>query len=201
MPGMDEIIQAALNGDEASLNALIRAYTPGLKALLQPMVDETIAVDIIQEAWLSVFTHLNDFKQKSHFKTWLYRIVINQAKTHLKSAWAQKTILESNEELEVRFKPNGSWKSPPEPWGMESPEALLEQEELALYIKANIEYLPQQQRLVFILHDIEQLAFKDICTMLDLSQSNAFVLLHRARKTLYVQIEQFLVTGNNKEKK
>ena len=195
---MDDIIQSALNGDEESFNALIQTYTPGLKAMLRSMVDETSAADIIQETWLSVYTHLIDFKQQSHFKTWLYRISINKAKTHLKSAWIQKITRES-ESLDERFDNKGGWKKAPEPWGMESPELLLEQEELAVFIQENIEHLPQQQRLVFILHDMEHLSFKDICSMLDLSQSNAFVLLHRARKTLYAQIEYFLTTGNNKD--
>ncbi|WP_165483071.1 RNA polymerase sigma factor [Legionella genomosp. 1] len=195
---MDDIIQSALRGDEASLNALIRACSPGLKALLQPMVDEATAADIIQEVWLSVFTHLQDFKQKSHFKTWLYRIAINQAKTHLKSAWIKKVIPDSNDDFDVRFDAHGSWNKIPESWGMESPESLLEQEELSLLIQTNIERLPHQQRLVFIMHDIEQIEFKDICAMLELSQSNVFVLLHRARKALYAQIDHFFLTGKSK---
>jgi len=199
MPGMDDIIQSALNGDEAGFNALIQTYTPGLKAILQSMVDETTAADIIQETWLSVYTHLSGFKQQSHFKTWLYRIGINKAKTHLKSAWIQKVIPDANDDFDVRFDDHGSWKKTPEPWGMESPESLLEQEELTLFIQTNIERLPHQQQLVFIMHDLEQIGFPDICAMLELSQSNTFVLLHRARKTLYAQIEHFLVTGNNKD--
>jgi len=194
MPGIDDIIESALNGDEASFNALIQTYTPGLKAMLHSMVDESSAADIIQEAWLSVFTHLEDFKQKSHFKTWLYRITINKAKTHLKSAWTQKVTPEFDS-LDERFDYKGGWKQLPEPWGMESPEALLEQQELASVIQTCLEHLPNSQRLVLIMHDIEQLSFDEICSMLDLSQSNAFVLIHRARKALYARVEHFLLTG------
>ena len=197
MPGMDDIIDSALNGDEASFNTLIQTYTPGLKATLQTIVDETTAADIIQETWLSVYAHLSDFKQQSHFKTWLYRITVNKAKTHLKSVWVQKMQSEPNN-LDERFNTQGSWQKSPEPWGTESPESLLEQQELVSVIRTELEHLPNNQRLVLILHDIEQLSFDEICTTLELSQSNTFVLIHRARKALYARIEQFLLTGRTR---
>ena len=193
---MDAIIESAQKGNQESLNRLIIAYTPGLKAMLLSMVDETTANDIIQESWLSVFTHIKDFKQQSHFKTWLYRITINKAKTHFKSTWVQKVRSESKS-LDGRFTSHGSWNKPPEPWGLESPEALLEQEELAALIQKALEQLPNNQRLVLILHDIEQLSFQEVCDMLEITQSNAFVLIHRARKALYERIEQFLLTGRS----
>jgi len=191
---MNDIIDSAQSGNQESLNSLIITYTPGLKAMLLSMVDETTANDIIQETWLSVFTHIKDFKQQSHFKTWLYRITINKAKTYFKSAWVQKIQSESDS-LDERFTNHGSWNKPPEPWGTESPESLLEQEELAALLQKAIEQLPNNQRLVLILHDIEQLSFQETCDMLEISQSNAFVLIHRARKSLYERIEQFSLTG------
>ncbi|BCA96510.1 hypothetical protein TUM19329_28710 [Legionella antarctica] len=174
---MDVIIQSALNGDEESFNALIQTYTPSLKATLRSIVNEATAADIIQETWLSVYTHPGDFKQQSHFKTWFYRISINKAKTHFKSAWIQKITPESDS-LYEQFENKNSSRKVPELWGMESHESLLDQEELAVFIQANIEHLPQQQRMVFFLHDIEQLSSKDICSRLSLSQLNAFSLLH-----------------------
>lgn len=191
---MEDIIDSAQSGNQESLNRLITAYTPGLKAMLLSMVDESTANDIIQESWLSVVTHIKDFKQQSQFKTWLFRIAINKAKTYFKSAWVQKTQSDCDH-LDQRFTSHGSWSKPPEPWGTESPEALLEQEELADLIQKALEQLPNNQRLVLILHDMEQLSFQEICDMLEITQSNAFVLIHRARKALYEQIEQFLLTG------
>jgi len=191
---MDDIVESAQGGNQESLNKLITTYTPGLKAMLLSMVDEPTAGDIIQETWLSVFTHIQDFKQQSHFKTWLYRIAINKAKTHFKSAWVQKMQPESDS-LAERFNTQGSWQEPPEPWGCESPEYLLEQEEFAMMIGSVLEGLPNNQRLVLLLHDFEQLSFGEVCDMLEITQSNAFVLIHRARKTLYERIEHFLLTG------
>ena len=97
--------------------------------------------------------------------------------------------------LDERFNTQGSWQKPPEPWGCESPEALLEQEEFAMMIRTVLEGLPNNQRLVLLLHDFEQLSFGEVCDMLEITQSNAFVLIHRARKTLYERIEHFLLTG------
>lgn len=193
---MDDIIESARNGDKESFNRLIITYTPSLKAMLLSMVDEATAADIIQEAWLSVYTHLRDFKQQSHFKTWLYRITINKAKTHFKSAWVQK-MSSAPDNLDERFDKKGSWNKPPEPWGTESPEALLEQQELACLIRTELEHLPNNQRLVLVLHDFEQLSFDEICSMLEISEANAFVLIHRARKALYARIEHFLLTGRS----
>ena len=193
---MNDIVETAKNGDKESFNRLITTYTPGLKAMLLSLVDEATASDIIQDTWLTVFTHLKDFKQQSHFKTWLYRITINKAKIHFKSAWVQKMHSEPDS-LDERFDIHGSWQKSPEPWGMESPEALLEQQELACLIRTELENLPNNQRLVLILHDIEQLSFDEICAMLEISQSNAFVLIHRARKALYERIERFLLTGRS----
>lgn len=188
---MDDLIQKAQNGDEHSMNHLIKVFTPNIEALLRPMVDDASMADIAQDVWLSVFTHLKDLKNTSYFKTWLYRIVINQAKSELKSAWIKNKSSQSCDELESMFKPSGSWKKPPVPWGMESPDKIMEQEELAQLIKAQVDNLPIQQRTIMILHDMELVKISDISEMLEISENYTSVMLHRARKTIYHHINQY----------
>ena len=188
---MDDLIRKAQHGDEKSINYLIKTFTPKIESLLRPMVDEASMSDIAQDVWISVFNHLKDLKNVSYFKTWLYRIVINQAKSELKTAWVKNKSSKSCDDLESMFNPGGSWKKPPTPWGMEAPDQIIEQEELAQLIKIQIDNLPIQQRTVMILHDIEQVNIYDISDLLEISENNTSVILHRARKKIYFHINEY----------
>src|SRR5690606_39075079 len=93
------------------------------------------------------------------------------------------------------FAANGRWKSGMPEWNMESPEQLLEEQQLRECLEKNLLSLQALQRSVFRLRDLEQLPLDDICNILELSNSNARVLLHRARLKLQRVIDHYQETG------
>lgn len=189
---MDQSVKQVLSGDAEAINSYIKSYTPKLKALIQSMVGEDAAKDILQDSWIAVFTHLHAFKHQSSFTTWVYSIVLNKTKSHLRSAWETKFYELPVAGVDDKFKSSGIWRSFPKYWDFATPEALLEQEQLASEIPKMIGNLPDQQRIVFMLHDVEQINFYEICNILELKASNVRVTLHRARRALYAGIDNFL---------
>jgi RNA polymerase sigma-70 factor (ECF subfamily) len=93
------------------------------------------------------------------------------------------------------FDPNGGWSKPPPKWDISSPEQLLEESQLQECIEKTAESLPEQQRAVFVLREIEQQDLADVRNMLELSDSNVRVLLHRARVKLMQVIDRYRETG------
>ena len=164
------------------------------------IIGDSLAEEVAQEAWVSIYRALPSFEGRSSIKTWIFTIVSNEAKTRLRK---ESRLVRMNEMEEVipaylngkRFNNNGSWSSPPPLWDIESPEKLLENEQLRQCIEKTIELLPDVQKSVFLLRDIEQQSLEEICNILDISNSNARVLLHRARVRIMQIIDQYQETG------
>jgi RNA polymerase sigma-70 factor (ECF subfamily) len=97
--------------------------------------------------------------------------------------------------LNIRFRGDGHWQSAPGDWHADSPLALLENSQLQHCIDLTLERLSADQRAVFTLRDLQQMELQDICNILQLSNSNVRVLLHRARLTLMLVINRYQETG------
>jgi RNA polymerase sigma-70 factor (ECF subfamily) len=196
-----EQLRALQDGDPAALRELIAAHHGGMLAVARAIVGEAFAEEVVQEAWLSIYKALPDFQQRSSLKTWMYKIVANGAKTRLRRENRQVS-LDALEETGAssyldgdRFTGGGFWKTPPPAWGSEAPETLLEETDLRRCIEATLERLPPQQKAVFVLRDIEQQELAGICNILQASNSNVRVLLHRARIKLMEIIDHYQETG------
>ena len=94
-----------------------------------------------------------------------------------------------------RFRADGHWETPAPDWHMESPEQLLEEQQLQKCIEFTLEQLSPNQKAVFTLRDLEQQSLDEICNILQLNDSNVRVLLHRARLKLMQVIDRYQVTG------
>lgn len=187
--------------DPSAFHDLIDAHHGGMLAVARAIVGEAFAEEVVQDAWLSIYNALPGFEGRSALKTWLYKIVANGAKTRLRRENRQVS-LDALEETGAgsyldggRFTANGFWKEPPPAWGTEAPEALLEESDLRKCIEATLERLPPQQKAVFVLRDIEQQELNEICNILQASNSNVRVLLHRARLKLMEIIDRYQETG------
>jgi RNA polymerase sigma-70 factor (ECF subfamily) len=92
----------------------------------------------------------------------------------------------------ARFSALGRWRDPPQPWHASEPEAALLRKELGALLERELANLPPQQRAVVMLRDVEELPSDEICSMLELSDANQRVLLHRGRGRLRAAIEREL---------
>lgn len=195
----EQLVTAAQQGSEPALVELINRHQSLLLAVARAIVGAAHAEDTVQEAWLSVYRSLAKFEGRSSFKTWVVRIVSNEAKTRLrrdaKLVSMDDSEFEQPEPDEHNFNARGHWTKPPARWNNESPDALIEEEQLQRCINKTLSILPERQKAAFLLRDLERQPLVDIAELLDISNANVRVLLHRARLTLMQVVARYQETG------
>ncbi len=194
-----ELLPQLRQGDKQSFNRIVDAYFGPMLGLARSIVGEAIADEVVQEAWLSVYKALPKFEGRSSLKTWILRITANEAKSRLRRE-SRLVSLEAitggeTEFLPGRFQANGHWSVLPTMWHEEGPDTLLTNQEMGDCIEQTLHGLPELQQAVFNLKELGDHSFDDVCNILDISASNARVLLHRARLGLYSKIEHFQESG------
>jgi RNA polymerase sigma-70 factor, ECF subfamily len=199
----DELLGRLRAGDEDAFMEIVMRYSPLMRRIALGYVrSPAIADDVVQEAWVGVLTGLGRFEGRSSLKTWILRILINQARTRAArearslpfSALAREEDDEGPAVDPARFGPDGGWKSLPDDWRTVPEERLLANETLAVLREA-VEALPERQREVFLLRDVEGWESDDVAAALELSAGNERVLLHRARAKVRAALERELGEG------
>jgi RNA polymerase sigma-70 factor (ECF subfamily) len=158
------------------------------------------AEDVIQETWLGVINGLDRFEERASLKTWIFRILVNQAKTRGEREARTRpfsSLEQPDDEPAVdpgRFNARGRWAgfwSAP-PTSDLVPEDHVVLAEVGEQVLAAIDHLPERQRVVITLRDIQDLSAAEVCELLGLSEVNQRVLLHRARSRARATLEQVL---------
>lgn len=197
----DDLAQAKriAAGDEAAFLAMLEAVGPSLKRLTRTLVRNPATADeVLQETWAAILDGVGSFEGRSGLKTWACRILINTAKkrTAREARSVPMSALGEGDEATVdpsRFSPEGFWVAPPTPMGEgRSPEGLAVHKEVRELIQRTLEELPEAQRLVVTLRDVEGCSSEEVCNTLDLSETNQRVLLHRGRARLRAALELYL---------
>jgi RNA polymerase sigma-70 factor, ECF subfamily len=200
------LVDALRRGDEASFMELVDLYSAALLRLALVYVrSRAVAEEVVQETWLGVIRGINSFEGRSSLKTWIFRILANQAKT--KAQREGRTVPFSSLESELdsaepavapeRFAEAGHgrwpnhWATPPASWDGIPEDRLLSSETLSR-IQAAIHALPDAQRAVITLRDVEGWPSDEVCQLLSISEANQRVLLHRARSKVRGALEEYL---------
>jgi len=178
-------------GDEAAFSDLVDRYHPTMIRIAMLHVrSRAVAEEVAQEAWLGLLRGLDRFEGRSSLRTWLIRIVINRAKTA--GAREHLHLPVGDEELEMRdgrFSQDGRWVTPPTHWADEVLDRLTAPS-LVARVNEVIAELPALQRNVVTLRDIDGLTAAEVCAVLDISEGNQRVQLHRARTRIRSVLEQ-----------
>jgi len=168
-------------GDESAFVEIVRRYQPRLLRLAQATVgSRAVAEEVCQDTWLAVVRGVDRFEGRSSFKTWLFRVLLNRART---SATKEQRAGRPDEDAVERFDANGHWAEPPVPWSDRVDDRLVA-EQLANRIHDMLPDLPEQQRQIVILRDIEGLDPTEVSSLLGITDGNQRVLLHRGRAKL-----------------
>jgi len=193
-----ELIRRLLDRDEAAFLELVGRHQAGLLRLARSFVkSEAAALEAVQETWQAFLEGLPTFEQRSSLKTFLYRIVANRARTRAvrdgRSTPLSQLEADGDEQdaLVDRFGTTGKWTAPPTPWAAETAHALIERREAVQALAAALERLPDRQRLVIQLRDIDGLSSAQASDVLGITEVHLRVLLHRARAALRAQLEAF----------
>jgi RNA polymerase sigma-70 factor (ECF subfamily) len=190
-----ELIARLRQGDEQAFRALVAAYQPAMIRVAQAWLpSRSLAEEATQDAWLGVLRGLDRFEERATFKTWLFAILVNQARTL--AARERRSVpfdhtADARAEDPSRFAADGSWSQPPVPFTDEVEERLVHAPLLERLAPA-LEELPPAQRIVVTLRDIEGLSSNEVCDLLSITPANQRVLLHRARTGLRRSIESLL---------
>ena len=185
---------------------LVERYQPAMLRIARMYVStHAVAEDVVQDAWVGVLKGLDGFEGRSSLRTWIFRILVNTAKTRgqrearslpFSSVWAADPEGEPSVDPD-RFLPlshplsPGGWAEPPVGWESTPEERLLSKEALTVVSRA-IEALPPNQREVIRLRDVLGWPSSDVRNALDISQTNQRVLLHRARAKVRRALESYL---------
>ena len=200
-----DLVRSLRKGDEAAFESLVNAYHSSLVAVALPYVrDLAAAEEVAQETWLGVVHGIHRFEGRSSLKTWIFRILVNSAKTYAKRQGRLIPMAELQRpgpgEPAVegrRFLGEdhpqwpGHWSSPPAGWD-EAPEGRLLSRETLSVVREAIDQLPPAQRLVIWMRDVEGLSAEEVCEVLPTSRGNQRVLLHRARSKVRSALESYL---------
>jgi len=190
-------------GDERAFEALVEGYYATMLAVAQNYVKtRAVAEDVVQEAWLGVLKGLDRFEGRSSLKTWIFRILVNVAKTRgVREARSVPFASLAPEGQEPAVEPErfrgpedgfpGHWRAYPGQWHKLPDEALAERETLQVVVSAIAE-LPPAQRTVITMRDIQGCGPEEVCAALDVSEGNQRVLLHRARSRVRAALERHL---------
>jgi RNA polymerase sigma-70 factor, ECF subfamily len=185
----------AKSGD--AFRAAVAQFSGPMLATARAIAGAADAEDIVQEAWLTVYQKIDGFEGRSSLATWLHRIVTNRALSRLRkgSREISEADLPVHESGPDWFDDKGSWATPPPAWSASSPEALLTADELQGCLDKHLLLMPENQRAVLVMRDMQVLPFEEIGTTLELSTANVRVLLHRARTRLIAVVNRFQETG------
>jgi len=179
-----EMVARLRDGDEEAFVTLVGRYQQPMLRLARSFVpSQAVAEEAVQDTWLGLVRGIDNFEGRSSFKTWLFRILVNRAR----SAGTKEHSAGLSEELHAvdpaRFNAQGQWADPVDTW-IEESEQRLDAAAWAPILKSALEVLPPRQRQVVLLRDVEGLSHDEACTVLGISVGNQRVLLHRGRSQL-----------------
>lgn len=200
IPDESHFIAQLKHGDERAFLTLVEEHHASLMRMARIFVsDHALAEEIVQETWLAVIAGIQGFQGNASIKTWIFAIMSNQAKKHAKKASRTVNLSALNnlqqEDLlnpdASKFKQNGHWLEPIARWNID-PEEELVKGRLLEVIQDTVENIPEKQRIVFTMRDMQGFSAEDVTSVLELSEVNQRVLLHRARAAIREAIATYL---------
>jgi RNA polymerase sigma-70 factor (ECF subfamily) len=175
------LVERLRDGDEEAFAQLVGRYQPRLLRLAETTVGSpAVAQEVTQDTWLAVVRGVDRFEGRSSFRTWLFHILLNRARS---AARREHRAGRPDDQIEERFLLDGHFANPPEPWA-ERAEDRVVAEQLARRVEELLPELPDAQREVVVLRDVNGLDPAEVATVLGISDGNQRVLLHRGRTRL-----------------
>lgn len=186
------LIQNLIAGDANAFEYVVEEYHNLMLSVARAIVGESIADEVVQEAWISAIKALPKFEGRSSLKTWLVQIVSNGAKSHIRRENRYTSLDDGWEAVASdKFDHTGHRIENILPWETATPDAILANTQLQHVIEQAFRALPAMQRSVMTMVDMEGFKIDEVCNILEISSSNARVLLHRARVAIHAAIEHY----------
>ena len=204
-PPVDDLalVERLRAGDDAAFMALVDRLQPSMLRVARMFVSTAaVAEEVVQETWLGVLKGLGSFEGRSSLRTWIFRILVNIAKTRGGREGRSVPFASlAGDDLDApavdpgRFDTSaastrGHWSTLPDDWAGIPEDRLLGRETLAVIGRA-IDGLPPMQAEVIRLRDALGWTSEEVRNALDLTETNQRVLLHRARAKVRSALEAY----------
>ncbi|MER8412232.1 MULTISPECIES: RNA polymerase sigma factor [unclassified Mesorhizobium] len=172
VPGEMQLVRRALARDGDAFRTIIKTHNQRLYRVARGVVrNDSEAEDIVQEAYVKAFAHLDAFRGDSSLATWLSRIVINEALGRLRNRRRTVALLENPQAEIIRFPLNPS----------DDPERTMAQRQILQLVEQATDSLPDVYRTVFVARVIEGLSIEETADLLGVRPQTVKTRLHRAR--------------------
>jgi len=174
------LVQQCAQGDEDACTRLVTDHQRMVFQLsLHLLGEQQEAQDLTQEVFLKVFRMLPQFRGQSTLRTWIYRIVVNQASN--RQRWWRRRRKSLQVPLEEHAAVHGEL---PDVRNFAMPDRVLQQREVAGRVWQALDALPFDQRAVIVLREIDGLSYEEIATSLNVAVGTVKSRLARARESL-----------------
>lgn len=175
---------------EEQAESLVRENIEWMLGLANRLLDDrALAEDVVQDAFISAFRGLENFEERSSLKTWLHRVTVNAALGKLRQL--KRLAEQPLNDLLPEFDRNDCRIE--QPWThLVSTQEVVESERLRALVHEQVKKLPDAYRIVLQLRDIEAYSTAEVAELIEISQSNVRIRLHRARAALKSLLEPIL---------
>jgi RNA polymerase sigma-70 factor (ECF subfamily) len=197
-------VAALRRGDEHAFVDLVRTHHAALVRLARASVSsDAVAEEVAQETWLAVIEGIDRFEGRSSLKTWIFSILVNKARTRgvrdkrvvplssLGGRGDDAPAVDPDRFVREGQRWGGHWSQPPVPWTQGPADRLIARETMEVTAQA-IAQLPSRQRAVITMRDVDGWSSGETCALLELTEGNQRVLLHRARSQVRCALEEHL---------
>ena len=181
----EEVVARVLAGETSMFEIVMRRYNQRLYRVARAILrNDSEAEDVMQDAYVRAYEHLDQFAGRAKFSTWLTRIAVHEA-------LARQRRGNRYQELEPMSEGNG--RDPMDGFASMAlnPEEQASNSQIRSLLEEAVEKLPDAYRTVFMLRDVEEMSTTDTANVLEITEENVKVRLHRARallrKSLYAR--------------
>ena len=199
------LLEDLRDGHESAFQQLIEMYQSSMiRVAMLYVPTRTLAEEVVQETWIGVLKGMRRFEGRSSLKTWIFSILMNQARTigqregrYQTIEWEEAGDLEPSvvadrfQSADNPYPDHWTTAGRPDSWDT-IPEDTLLNKETRRYIQQAIDDLTESQRMVITLRDVDMLTSEEVCNILGISETNQRVLLHRARSKVRQSLETYL---------
>lgn len=180
-----DLVQGALANDPEAFRTIMRRHNQRLFRIARAVVrNDSIAEDVVQEAYLRAFEHLETFRGDASLATWLHRVVLNEALGRLRKSSTRREVPLVAEQVSADIVPF------PNAASTEDPERSLAQRQILRLVEEATDALPDAFRLVFTARVIEAMSVEETAVLLGIKPETVRSRLHRARQLLRQHIDR-----------
>lgn len=182
-------------GDRTAFECVYRKHNAPMLRMCEGMIrNRATSEEVVQDTWVAVLKGIGGFEGRSSLAGWIFAILVNKARSRAQRDGRMISFEGEGEDdgLAAAFDGRGRWKDMPDLWETVTPDRIVEGRNMMAHVTAAIEALPASQRSVMILRGQQDMEPAEVCAILNISEGNMRVLLHRARLSVRKSLDTLL---------